>query len=64
MTSFYVRTHGEEKLHAFSCLNEFHPDLKFTYEHSTERINFLEVIVKKEKDEFATDLYCKATDYH
>ena len=62
---FFVWTHGEEKLHDFlSCLNVFHPNLKFTYEYSTDRINFLDVIVKKEKDKFLTDLYCKATDCH
>ena len=34
---FFVWTHGEEKLDDFlSCLNEFHPNLKFTYEYSTE----------------------------
>ena len=58
---FFVWTHGEEKLNDFlSCLNEFHPNLKCTYEYSTDQINFLDVIVKKEKDEFVTDLYCKA----
>ena len=46
------------------CTNVFHPNLKFTYEYSTDRINFLDVIVKKEKDKFVTDLYCKATDCH
>ena len=62
---FFVWTHGEDKLHDFlSRLNEFHPNLKFTHEYSTEQINFLDVIVKKEKDEFVTDLYCKATDCH
>ena len=60
---FFVWTFGEEKLHDFlSCLNEFHPNLKFTYEYSTEQINFLDVIVKKGKDKFVTDPYCKATD--
>ena len=53
------------KIHYFlGCLNEFHPNLKFTYEYSTERSNFLDVIVKKEKDQVVTDLYCKATDCH
>ena len=34
---FLVWTHGEEKLHDFiSCLNEFNPNLKFTYEYSTD----------------------------
>ena len=62
---FFVWTHGEDKLHDFlSRLNEVHPKLKFTYEYSTEQINFLDVIVKKEKDEFVTDLYCQATDCH
>ena len=62
---FFVWSHEEEKLHDFlGCLNEFYPNLKFTYEYSTERINFLDVIVKKEKDEFVKDLYCKATDCH
>ena len=62
---FFVWTHGEEKLHDFlSCLNGFHHNLKFTYEYSTEQINFSDVIVKKRKDEFVTDLYCKATDCH
>ena len=54
---FFVWTHGEEKLHDFlSCLNEFHPNLTFTYEYSTEQINFLNVLVKKGKCEFVTDL--------
>ena len=62
---FFVWTHGEDKLHDFlSRLNEFHPNLKFTYEYSTEQINFLDVIVKKGKDEFERDIYCKATDCH
>ena len=52
----FVWTHGEEKLHDFlSCLNEFHPNLKFTYEYSTEH---------KGRDKFETYLYCKATDCH
>ena len=62
---FFVWTFGEEKLHDFlSCLNEFHPNLKFTYEYSTEQINFLDVIVKKGKFEFVADVYCKAADCH
>ena len=61
---YFAGTHGEGKRHDFlSCLNEFHRNLKFTYECSTERINFLNVFVKKEIDEFVTDLYFKATDY-
>ena len=62
---FFVYAHGEENLHDFiSCLNEFHPNVRFTDEYSTDRINFLDVIVEKEKDEFVTYLFCKATDCH
>ena len=62
---FFAWTHGDEKRNDFlSCLNKFHPNLKFTYEYSTERINFLDVIVTKEKDRFVADLYCKATGCH
>ena len=32
--------------------------------NSTERINFLDVTVKKEKNEFVTGFYCRATDCH
>ena len=57
---FFVWIHGQEKLHDFlSCLNVFSPNLKFTYEHSTDRINFLDVIVKKEKDKFVTTYIVK-----
>ena len=62
---FFVWTNEEEKLHDFlTFLNDFHTNLKFTYEHSTERINFLDVNLKKETDELVKDLYCKATDCH
>ena len=34
---FFLWTHGEDKLHDFlSRLIEFHPNLKFTYEYSTQ----------------------------
>ena len=62
---FFVWTHGEEKLHDFfNGLNEFNPSFKFTYEYSTQLINFLDLIVSREGNEFVTDLYCKATDCH
>ena len=56
----FVWIHGEDKLHNFlNCLNVFHSNLNFTYEYSTNLINFLDVVVKKEKDEFVTKLYVK-----
>ena len=40
-------------------LNNFHPILKFTHEHSREEINFLDVTVRVNHGEFITSLYCK-----
>ena len=55
MSSFLYGPMGKRSfIIFFSCLNNFHPNLKFTYEYSTEQINFLDVIVKKEKHEFVT----------
>ena len=45
-------------------LNNFHPILKFTHEHSREEINFLDVTVRVNHGEFITSLYCKPTDGH
>ena len=39
---FFIWTHGEQELQAFlRSLNEFHTDIKFTYESSKESIAFL-----------------------
>ena len=46
------------------CLNSFHPILKFTHERSRESLNFLDVIIKIQQDEFVTDLHCNSTDGH
>jgi hypothetical protein len=54
---------GEDKLLQFmSRLNEFHPNLKFTYEYSHNRVNFLDVVVENAGGKFITSLFCKATD--
>ena len=45
-------------------LNAFHPNLKFTHEKSKVSINFLDVTVSINGEEFETNLYCKPTDYH
>ena len=39
---FFIWTHGEQELQTFlRSLNEFHTDIKFTYESSKESIAFL-----------------------
>ena len=65
MTIFCVWTESEERSEKFiEDLNKFHPNLKFTYEKSKEKINFLDVIIKIKEDRIITDLYCKPTDGH
>ena len=46
------------------CLNEFDPNLNFTYEKSDKQINFLDVIDKIQNNELVTDLFCKRVDGH
>ena len=45
-------------------LNEFHPNLKFTYEKSKEKNNFLDLVIKLTDDKIVTDPHCKSTDSH
>ena len=60
---FFIWTESEESLEKFlEDLNKFHPNLKFTYEKSKEKINFLDVVIKIKKDRAITDLYCKPTN--
>ena len=43
---FYIWTDGEDKLEGFlNRLNNFHPNLKFTYQNSKSSVNFLHVSV-------------------
>ena len=56
---FFNGTVGKKLRDFLSCSNMLHPNLKFTYKYSTDQINFLDVIVKKGKDKFVKDLYCK-----
>jgi hypothetical protein len=59
---FFVWLEGEDKLLQFmSRLNEFHPNLKFTYEYSHNRVNFLDVVVENAGGKFITSLFCKLT---
>ena len=64
MIFFFIWT-DEESLEKFlEGLNKFHPNLKFTYEKSKEKINFLDVVIKIKEGRIITDLYCKPTDGH
>ena len=62
---FFIWTDSEENLNKFlKDLNEFHPNLRFTYEKSKEKINFLDLVIKLTDGEIVTDFYCKSTDSH
>ena len=62
---FFIWTESEESLEKFlEDLNKFHPDLKFTYEKSKEKVSFLDVVIKIKEGRLITDLYCKPTDGH
>jgi hypothetical protein len=63
---FLIWQHGETKLSKFlDHLNQCHPTIKFTSEHSLTQINFLDTTVHLDNNGLLyTDLYCKPTDSH
>ena len=63
---YMIWTHGEDELNKFiTYLNSIHEKIKFTHEHSTESINFLDTTVKIDSDrKLYTTLYEKPTDTH
>ena len=62
---FFIWTDTEENLDKFlEDLNKFHPNLRFTYEKSREKINFLDVVIKIKEGKITTKLFCKPTDGH
>ena len=59
----YIYIFSEENLNKFlNDLNEFHPNLQFTYENSKEKINFLDLFIKLADGKIVSDIYCKSTD--
>ena len=62
---FFIWTANENELDNFlKRPNNFHPNLKFTHGSSREEINFLDITVRVNLDQFMTDLYCDHTDGH
>ena len=62
---FMLWQHGEDELKKFlEALNCYHPSIKFTWDYSREKINFLDVEVIKKDNQLITDLYIKPTDTH
>ena len=62
---FFIWTHGKEHLETFlQELNNFNPDLKFTYESNEKEIPFFDLKMKLNEGKISTDLYIKSTDRH
>ena len=62
---FFIWAHGEKKLTQFlSELNNFHCNLKFTYETFSCTVNFLDLNVSLRNGAINTDLYIKPTSSH
>ena len=62
---FFIWTDTEENLDTFlEDLNKFHPNLRFTYENSREKMNFLDVLIKIKVGKITTNLFCKPMDGH
>ena len=45
-------------------LSKSHPNLKFTYENSKEKIKFFDLVIKLIDGKIVTDLYCKPKNNH
>ena len=60
---FMLWQHGEKELEKFlEFLNCYHPTIKFTANYSRNKVNFLDVSVRKKDNQLVTDLYIKPTD--
>ena len=63
--SLYVFPYSEQDLTKFmTYMNNAHPTIKFTEEHSRSEIVFLDTVVKRLNENLYTDLYTKPTDTH
>ena len=62
---FFIWTDGENEVKSFmQKLNQFHPNLSFTYESSKKEIAFLDCKVNLFENKLTTDFYVKPTDTH
>ena len=60
---FMIWQHGSEELNIFlEQLNNFHPSIKFTEEHSNEGLPFLDTYIYLEDGTLKTRVYHKPTD--
>ena len=58
---FFIWTDTEENPNKFfENLNKFHPNLRFTYEKSKEKINFLDVVMKIKDNRIYQKVFLRA----
>ena len=61
----YIWTHGKEELKKFmEKVNNFTPNLRFTYESSEKSISFLDLVITVSEQKLKTTLHIKSTDCH
>ena len=62
---FMIWTHGEQKLLEFlEYINGPHNSIKFTWEWSRKKVNFLDIQIINNEGQIDPDLYVKPTDKH
>ena len=62
---FFTWTHGEKKLTQFpNEINNFHSNMKFTYETTSCTVNFLDLNVSSRNGAIHTNVYVRPTDGH
>ena len=62
---FFIWTHGKETLSLFlEDLNNFHPNIKFSYDVNKESIHFLYQSIRLSDGNILTDFCVKPTDMH
>ena len=62
---FFTWTHGEKKLTQFpNEINNFHSNMKFTYETTSCTVNFLDLNVSSRNEAIHTNVYIRPTDGH
>ena len=55
---FFIWSHGPDKLVSFMTeFNNYHPNIKFTYESNKENITFLDLDVSLSGNKLTTDLH-------
>ena len=55
---------GDTLIEFLNYVNSYHPQMKYTWEHSEKQITYLDVKVKIMDNKIITDVYSKETDTH